>query len=146
MSGYGREDRREARLWFLSGIGAWIATVIVLGVIAAAVWGVRVLISDVRGQGDAVIQRNSAANWTAAQGRFEGWYAEYEATLVRIDNLEPQVAAKPDDQILTTQLNGLRSYCTSVAADFNADARTFLAGDFRAADLPAQLDLNACNH
>lgn len=145
MTDYGREDRREARRWFGLGLLGWVLIILLALLLAAAVWGMRVLTSEVRGQGDAVIQRNSAENWVAAQAKFEGNYAEYEATLVKIEERAALAAADPDDKTLRTEVSGLRSYCASVAADYNADARSFLLEDFRSADLPGRLDADTCN-
>lgn len=83
------DDWREFRQDTNRGIrftGGWVITIIAIAALIGAVWwGITVLTSEVRGQGDGVIQRNSAQNWLDAQARFEENYQEYESTLVRID-------------------------------------------------------------
>lgn len=143
---YGRQDRREARRWFGLGVAGWVAALVVALLLAGGLWALRVGTSGIKGQGDALIEHNSAENWVSAQARFEGLYQEFDSTLVKIANLAPQVAASPDDKTLTTQLNGLRSHCATVAADYNADARSYLSQDFRSADLPDELDATDCNN
>lgn len=144
MNNWYREERRETRR-----VGAlvlrWVLALIVVGlVIGAGLWWLNVATSEVRGQGDGVIQRNSAENWIDAQARFEENYAEYESTLVRLDVAYAAHAATPDDKTLQQTYLGTVGYCTTLVADYNADARNFLREDFRASDLPASLDASTC--
>lgn len=134
--GYDEGERAEARRsvkWGLIALGAVLALV-------ALIWGINVATSGVRGQGDAVVQRNSAANWTKAQAEFEERYATIEAQDRKIQNHYDRLQANPDDRFAETNYYGARDVCESAVADYNAKARTFLAGDFRSADLPAQID------
>lgn len=137
---YGREDRSEARKWFGLGIIGWIVIVLVAILISVAVWGLTVAFSGIRGEGDAIIENNSAENWTSAQARFEQNYAEIKSTDVKIDNAHAMWQADPDDKTLQQTYSGLVSYCLSVVADYNADARSFLSEDWRSADLPQQIE------
>lgn len=142
------EERREARrvgwLTFRWYVAIIVAVVVVGAVIGGAVWAVNVATSGVRGQGDGIAQRNSAENWLEAQARFEENFAEYEATLARIDQFHQVHLADPADAVARTNWLGQISHCTDVVADYNADARNFLRADFRAADLPDSLDLDTC--
>lgn len=112
-----------------------------VGVLGVIGWGIKVAVSDIKGQGDAVRAKNSATNRIAAQERFEGLYAELVAADQRIDVLAAAVAANPKSVIAQSNLTGIQTYCLSVVADYNAEARKYTARDFRAIDLPAQIDL-----
>lgn len=136
---YGKDDRREATKWLGFGVGWWIVILIIVAVIGAIIWGVTVALSGIKGQGDAVIENNSAENWTEAQARFEQNYAEVIATDIKITNAYQLWQDEPNDTILKQTYTGLMSYCLSVVADYNADARSFLSEDWRAADLPEQI-------
>lgn len=139
-----RDARRETNRFGWWGIGWWLIVILVLLLTGAGIWALNVATSGVRGQGDGVIQRNSADNWIDAQARFEENYQEYESTLVRIDQFHRVHLDDPNDAIAKTNYLGQVSHCTDVVADYNADARNFLREDFRAADLPPSLDPNTC--
>lgn len=139
-----REERREVRSagWYVL---RWFIAVLVAGLlIGGGLWWLNVATSSIRGQGDGVVERNSAENWIDAQARFEENYAEYESTLIRIDVAYSAHIAAPDDKTLQQTYLGTVGYCTSLVADYNADARNFLREDFRASDLPASLDASTC--
>lgn len=114
--------------------------VLLLALLTVGAWGVKVATSGIRGEGDAVIQRNSAENWTTAQARFEGLYAEIIATDQKVQIAKEALDANPDDRTATDNYYGTRTVCLSIVADYNAEARSFLAANFRAADLPDQID------
>ena len=119
----------------------WIAIAVVLvGVLAIAIWGFKVATSDIKGQGDAQRQKNAATNRIAAQERFESLHAEILAADQRIGILAGAVKADPS-YTNKTNLTGAQTYCLSVVADYNAEARKFTAAQFRAADLPASIDI-----
>jgi hypothetical protein len=137
---WNRDDRREANRgirWVL----LWtLVIIIIFAVVGLAIWGFRVAVAPAKGQGDAAITKYSAENWTAAQGRFENEYQDVLATDQKIQLAADAAAADPDDQTKADTLTGLRSYCLSATADYNADARKYLSADFRAADLPSRID------
>ncbi|MDY0984646.1 hypothetical protein SOM10_12140 [Microbacterium sp. CFBP9023] len=144
MTFLNREERREARSAGWYTLRWFIAILIAALVVGGGLWWLNVATSGIRGQGDGVVQRNSAENWLDAQARFENNYAEYESTLVRIDVAYNAHIASPDDKTLEQTYLGTVGYCTGLVADYNADARDFLREDFRAADLPASLDASTC--
>lgn len=117
-----------------------VAVVVAVAVLGAVTWGIRVATSGVKGQGDAVIRKNSAENWTVAQARFESLYAEIVATDRKITVAAEQRAGDPDDRTAADTYLGTRNVCLSMVADYNAEARTFLSADFRAVYLPPQID------
>lgn len=139
-----REEYREANkavgwawLWVLIGLAA-------VGLITIGVWVFNVATSDVKGQGDGVIKNNSAENWIKQQAKFEDLYAEYESTLVRIDQFQDIALANPNDAIAQTNYNGQVSHCTDVVAEYNAASRSFLSEDWKSIDLPPKLDPTDC--
>ncbi|PRB01804.1 hypothetical protein CQ047_18270 [Microbacterium sp. MYb72] len=144
MNDWYREERREARRVGSLAFRWVLALIIISLVIGAGMWWLNVATSHVRGQGEGVVQRNSAENWLDAQARFEENYAEYESTLVRLDAAYTAHIAAPDDKTLQQTYLGTIGYCTSLVADYNADARNFLREDFRASDLPASIDASTC--
>ena len=66
-----------------------------------------------------------------------GQIVGYYVTKGNITSNAAQIA--PEDDIVDPCAS---SYCLSKAAGYNADARSYLSEDFRAADLPAQIDPN----
>lgn len=137
---YGREDRREATRWLGLSILWWLVILIAITLVSIAIWGITVAVSGVKGQGDAVIEKNSAENWTEAQATFERNYADVIATDIKIDNAYTLWQSDRQDKTLQQTYTGLVSYCLSVVAEYNADARSFLSEEFRAADLPEQIN------
>lgn len=140
-----REFKRDANRGIRWGIGWWIVIIVIALGLGAAIWGITVATSTVRGQGDGIIKRESAENWVDAQMRFEENYADYESTLVRIETAHTAWQNKPDNLTLEQTYLGTVGYCLELVADYNADARNFLREDFRASDLPASLDPATCN-
>lgn len=123
-------------------IGFTILIIVAILGIAAGIWGLTVAISGPKGVGDAIIEKNSAENWTAAQARFEDMYADIQASDRKISVARDALAVTPDDKTLQTNYNGTVNYCISVVGEYNAEARKFLAKDFRSADLPSEIGDN----
>lgn len=143
-----RDDRREfdrAARWTLGRIIlVWVIVIAVALGIGAAIWSITVATSGVRGQGDGVIKNNSAENWIKQQAKFEDLHAEYESTLVRIDQFQKIALENPNDAIAQTNFNGQVSHCTDVVAEYNAATRSFLSEDWKSIDLPPSLDPEDC--
>lgn len=114
------------------------AAVALLIVLIVGGWGFKVLTSDIKGQGDAIVTKNSAGNRIAAQEGFHKRYQDILATDRKLDLLAEQ--ARSGDKTAQQTYVGVRSYCESVVGDYNAKARAYTAQDFRDADLPAQID------
>lgn len=138
----------------------WVAAIGVL--VLAALWGFGVVTAPWKGKGDAYIQKNSAANWVAAQRTFHQEDNDYTTDLVKIGDAKATLAqfeagAKPDpnsiaafqwqqqDTNLRTDLAGLKLACEQVAANYATDAQSYLTESFRDAGLPATLDAAACS-
>lgn len=120
----------------LSVIGGIIAvTLLVWGI-----WAVSVAASGPKGVGDAIKTKNSSENWTAAQAKFEKLYAGIQAADQKTELSAQRLAASPNDLTLQQQHAGIQSGCISLVADYNAESRKFLSEDFKATDLPYQID------
>lgn len=126
--------------------GVWIALVVIFfAALGGLIWVLNVATSPVKGQGDAYQQKNSAVNRIASQATFEDLYADYQDTLVKIEVASDAYDKNPKSQIAQTNLAGLINYCVDVVGDYNAESRKYLAADFKAVDLPYELDRSACN-
>jgi len=113
-------------------------TIFLIIAIPLAVWGFRVATSDIKGQGDSIIKKNSATNRISAQERFEDLYADIKASDAKIGPAKQAVKVDPST-VNTTNLTGLVNYCLDVVGDYNAEARKYTSADFRAIDLPAEI-------
>lgn len=141
-----REARFEARpvrstIWGMS-VAAFLAliAVILVGVISVLVWLFSVFTSDVKGQGDAQKMKNAAPNRIQAQEQFEGRFQEIKAIDQIITMSAATLALDPGNERLKNEFNGQQQYCVQLIGKYNADARKFTRADFRAADLPAEID------
>jgi hypothetical protein len=120
-------------------VAAVVLAIVVVGIIGAGTWAVKVATSDTRGRGDATQIKNDARNRINAQTNFEQLYADIKASDAKIDVLD--AAAKADPTVENrTNATGIRTYCLAVVGQYNADARSYASADFRAADLPDQID------
>lgn len=121
-------------------IAVGLLAVLGIFVIGAVIWGVGVAVSGPKGQGDAIKTKNSSANWTAAQARFEDLYAGIQSADKKAENAAAVLAKSPQDKTYQQTYSGIVSGCTDLVAQYNAESRKFLAADFKAADLPYQID------
>jgi len=135
-----REARRDVNRGGRFGLG-WVFVILaVIAILGIAVWGFNVATSSIKGQGDAVIQKNSADNWIKAQAFFEEKYQDITVSDKQIGVATAALAAKPEDRTLQTNLTGITNHCLSAVGEYNAEARKFLSEDFRSADLPSEID------
>lgn len=122
-------------------VAIWSVVVLLFcGLLGTGIWAVKVVTSDVRGKGDAVTIKNEARNRIRAQEGFEKLYADIVASDRKVDVADAAAKASPDDRTLRQNAAGIRQYCLTVVGDYNARARSFSQEDFRAADLPFQVD------
>lgn len=121
-------------------VALWtVAVILFVGLISIALWAFGVFSSDLKGQGDAIKKKNSATNRIAASERFEDRYQEILQADRRIDVLA-DAAERDPSTVNQTNLTGQINYCLDVVGEYNADARKYTAEEFRAEDLPAQID------
>lgn len=135
-----REFKQEANRGMRFSIGWVLIIILVILAVGGAIWGISVAVSAPKGVGDAVIKKNSAENWTAAQARFEDLYADIQASDRKIQVARSAVETAPNDKTAQQTLQGVQSACISFVGEYNAEARKFLSEEFRSADLPAQID------
>lgn len=132
---------RTAVKWSVRG---WVVVVVVCAlalVLGAGVWALKVGTSDVKGRGDAEVIKNDARNRINAQENFEKLFADVKAADQRIDVTAAALRLKPaGDAKLETELIGQQHYCLGLVSEYNAKARSFSQQDFRAADLPHEID------
>lgn len=117
-----------------------IAVVVFVLLLSLALWGFGVFTSPLKGRGDAYKQQQSSTNRIAAQARFEDLIADIKATDAKLLTAKKAVKTDPGNQILQTNFTGLTNYCLDIVGDYNAESRKYLAKDFKAWDLPGQID------
>lgn len=124
---------------------AWKAvgiTVLAVVVVVAIWWvsyGAKVYTSEFTGRGDAIIQKNSAENWVKAQAKFEDMYAGIVSQDMMIGVMAEAYDADPSP-FNKSNLDGARMVCLEQVGDYNAEARKYLSEEFRAADLPYEIN------
>jgi hypothetical protein len=122
-------------------VGLWvIAVVLFFALIGGAAWGFKVATSDVKGRGDAAVQKNSADNRIAAQQTFEDLIADIKASDRKLDPAAADKKTNPGNDTYSVNYAGLLAHCLDSVGLYNADARKYTAAQFRASDLPAQID------
>ena len=131
------------------GVGGIVAlSVVMLIVLVAGVWGASVLVSNIRGAGNAIKTKNSAVMRIGQQEQFEQLAADYDGYLTKISIAKRAVRDAAGDDVnlplRQTELLGLRQTCVDAAQQFNANSRKFTARDWKSAGLPAQLDPTNC--
>lgn len=118
-----------------------ITGVLLVVAIAVGIWVVSVVTSTVTGKGEAFKQKNSAGNRIVQQAFFEDTYADIVQSDAKLAALAADYKGAPSAET-RTRLVGVKTYCLSQVGAYNAAARKYLAEDFRAIDLPAQIDTN----
>jgi hypothetical protein len=135
-----RDVARETGRGFSWTLIVGLAVIVLIAIFSVLIFGFGVFTSDARGRGDAVKQKNSGTNRINAQERFEDLYADVTAADQKLDPLAAAAKANPDSQIAATNYTGATTYCIDARAAYDAEARKYTAREFRAADLPPQID------
>lgn len=131
---------RVVRGGMTRGVLILVVLLIVGAVIGGVVWVIGVATSGISGQGEAIIQKNSANNRIAAQQTFEDLIADIKQSDVKLDQAAADVKTHPGDDTYAVNFTGLTNHCLDTVGTYNADARHYTAAQFRASDLPAQID------
>ena len=145
--------------WFgLKWSTLFVIAVLVIGaVISAGAFALNVATSDVRGRGDAVVQKNSGLNRTQAQAQFRATIESIRSLDMRLGDAKVQLDdfnkshpsvgnGTPYDPTAEQQANlmrtltGLQQQCRIAVADYNAMSSTYTLRDFRDADLPFKIE------
>jgi hypothetical protein len=126
------------------GIGAVIAAVVAVFALSIGIWVFRVQTADIKGRGDAEIQRKSGAarisqyNYffdlcVSVQNAESAIDAEYNRLENTTDPYQKDVIQTNISAQQTTRMNGINTY--------NADAKKgYTSGQFLSSSLPYQLD------
>ena len=134
-----------------------IAVLVLSALIGAGAFVFNVTTSDVKGRGDAIIQKNSALNRTQAQAQFQANVESIRSLDQRLSDAKVQLDdfnkshpsvgnGTPYDPIAEQQANlalsvrGLQQQCRIAVADYNARSSTYTLRDFRDADLPFKIE------
>lgn len=134
----------------------WLVVILVVGgVISAAVWGISVATSDVRGRGEAIQQRNDADNRIFAQEYFEETFADVRVADQQLNTnqqaLDAWTEANPngctgptlcEGDRLRTVVTGSANFCRDVQGNYESEARSYTSEQFRSSDLPARFNPN----
>lgn len=134
-----RDTRRDLNrgAWYV--IRWWLLIVVIALIIGAGIWLLTVALSGPKGQGDGIIQKNSSENWIEKQAFFEDAYANIVAADKSVTIAFEALQGDPEDRVLKTNYTGAQQVCVNMVADYNAEARKFLAEEWRSADLPQQI-------
>lgn len=141
------------------GLGTIVLIIVIVlgGVIGGGIWAVNVATSDTRGQGDAIIQKNSATNRISAQSsffrdynavlQFDRQLTDAQAALDAFNTAHPNVGnGTVYDPLAEQQANlsrtvtGLQQQCRRTVAGYNTSAKSYTFKDFRDVELPEQID------
>ena len=130
-----------------AGLIAVVAITVIGGLFSAAIWGVGVGTSDIRGRGEARKQINEANNRIAKQELFESYIADIKSYDRQIDTAAQAVAVAAADPStdpaelgrLRQVVTGLKNICVSASNDYDAEARKQSSERFRSADLPVSI-------
>lgn len=138
-----RFDRHPVRTG-AAGIGAvgfWIFTaIVVVGVITFFLWSFGVFTSGIKGAGDAEVIKNSAMNRIRQQEGFEQLYQDIKVADRNLTLTSIRASTHPNDDKTATEQIGQQIFCNQLVGDYDAKARKFSAEEFRAADLPKEID------
>lgn len=123
-------------------IGVLVGVVMFVGgVLGVLHWGFGVFTSDVKGRGDAEIIKNDARNRIRAQEGFEKLFADVKVADRQLNVTAELLRTKSGGDVkLETELLGQKHYCLGLVSEYNAKARSFSQQDFKAADLPREID------
>lgn len=114
--------------------------IVLVAALGGAVWFAKVQLSDTKGAGDAEIIKNDARNRIRAQEGFEDKFAAIITADKNLNLTAEALQSKPNDVKLNTELTGQKMICNDLVGQYDSAARKFSQEEFRAADLPAQID------
>lgn len=141
---YGRRfENKPASTSFGVGLMVTIGILVIVAIAAILVFGFNVGTADVKGRGDAYRQQRSGNNRIFAQQHFEDLKAAIDKDLANIKVAKQAYKTDPNT-ITATNVTGVQQICNADVADYNASARKYLERDFKASDLPNNIDLALC--
>ena len=141
--------------------GAWriavwtIGILLFVGALSAIGWGIEVGVSNLRGQGNAIIAKNDAQNRIQQQAQFHQQFVSIKALDQKLTDaqvtydayIKAHTAANgtpfdPNAQQannLLTVVQGLQQQCHNASASYDALTETYVAQDFRDTNLPFKI-------
>ncbi len=133
-----RDVNHMGRRAGLSGL-AWLGIfILVVALIGGVIWGVKVAVSDVEGQGDATRQTNSAANRLQAQAKYAQLHEGIKAADANLDTFADTYRLSATEKNLT-DLTGAQAICRKDVAEYNAMATNVLTAKWIPAELPSRV-------
>lgn len=112
----------------------------IVAVLGCAVWAGTVILSSAKGEGDAVRSREAAPNRIYSQELFRELWEDIQAADRNITAKSAELAVRPNDTRVQTELSGLVSGCSDLVGRYNAEAESFTAEQFRDAELSERID------
>ncbi len=155
-------SRREAVRWGGESL-AWFVGIFLIvlivgwGLILAAL-GLKVATAGLMGKGQAHIIKESAPNRIVQQAGFERAWADIKVRDVQVSDAKKTLSQWDESNLgwqtrdnaigtlagqrryLMDAYTGIKQNCQNIIATYNADARSYLSEQFRAADLPFQIE------
>lgn len=139
-----RQTRREidrATIFGLSrGTFIVIAVALLVGLIGAGTWALKVATSDIKGRGDSVVKINEADNRLFQQGDFNRRFQGILTADKNVDAAYQAQKANPEDRTLQVNYTGAVQHCNDLVGQYNSKAREIIAEKFRDEDLPYEID------
>lgn len=96
-----------------------LAVVIFCGALSIALWGFGVFTSDVKGQGDAIKEKNSSTNRIQAQQEYVEQFNNVKAADLRVTAAFQALQLDPTSQVSQTNYTGTVNFCIGAVADYN---------------------------
>lgn len=135
-----REVDRATIFGISRGVVIVIAVFVLVGLIGAGTWALKVALSDVKGRGDSVVKINEADNRLFQQGNFNDRYQGILAADKNVDAAFQAKTASPNDRTLQVNYTGAVQHCNTLVGEYNSLARKIIAEKFRDEDLPYEID------
>lgn len=141
-----RSDRKWDELGYDTRHGFWyavkwgLAGVVSLVLLTVILWGTGVLWAGPKGAGDAHKTNESGTNRIAKQEMFEQLYADIQVADKRVGMFALARQASPDSYQASVNYEGAVNHCNQLVANYDAEARKQTSADWKAADLPAEID------
>lgn len=126
---------------------AGVVVLVVVGVILLPflIWGAKVALAPLFGAGNARIITHDPLNRIAQYNHFYDLCSDVQALELQLEAYESGETGLPEDQVATNVL-ALKGQRNALVTQYNADAaKTATAGQFKAHDLPAEIDANNYN-
>lgn len=121
----------------------WLAIVVlIVGLIGAGIWAVRVATAEARGAGDEHMIVNDGRNRVNSQEWFAGQYGQIKAADLKLAGAKAALDAnlgRPDEAFYRTNFTGLQNRCMEMVATYNAETEKVSRGKWRDPALPFQI-------